>query len=794
MKQSKLLWLAAAGFALAACSSDELMDGPAQNPKALSFDNVRVQSSNPTTSRAQDVETNNLMEFTVWADYTKDGVTTTVFDKQDVNRASATDAWAYTPTQYWTIATYNFYALAPVAAVPADFKIADMVLKYTNAGDEDLVYAQNVGLDVNSDAYGAVSLTFKHMLTRVRFQLRNKFTDGSTIEVKSIEIDNAVKSASLSLADPAVWTGHADNLALQFIDVDANGDNVPLEVEPEETATEKVYSLYHYIIPTLDTERTYNVKFQIIRADGTTEGQNVAITKTFEAGKSYNIITDIKDKAIYFADIEVEGWSDWQSDENEDPETPVEEPTDLPEGAQDLLEMTSKVEFASDGATVTWENNVLTYDNGENYGNAAVSWLEGAETDLSGYEYLVLELEEASSRADAMDVNVGVSNYGYWGDVSETNLAAGETKLEIKLADLKNNNKEESEHYGEAIDLTKVNMIYLKTNGWCQSQVIKVKNLYLAKAEENPFEPEDPKEDGDLVEVPAGAMNLLAETPVAVWNGDNLTWDNYTMTFQLGQEENGDDSYGNGALCWLNAATDLSEYESVVLEIEANEQPVQFGVGIGGFWSTTLTTYDAGTTKIEVKLADTNLDLALIDAVILKTNDWTHAQTIKVRGLYITKASGNTDDPKEDDPKEEDPEEPSEGETLDLLKTAPFGLHNADALSWDANTNTMTVDFGDDDDGNEIWANAAYAWEVTDIADYKTLVIELEEAQYLEVNVTNSLINVYGDCYQEVLTDGATKLEMDLSKVTFENPIGVFIRSAWCNTQTIKIKSLYLTK
>ena len=148
---------------------------------------------------------------------------------------------------------------------------------------------------------------------------------------------------------------------------------------------------------------------------------------------------------------------------------------------------TEKTSFDFSKASKEWNKEHLTvdaatktiiYDNGTDYANAAVSWLGGVQTDISRYDRLVLELAEPSTA----DIEVCVSLGGYWGQYSQSFLAAGSTELSLNLADLKVTNANETDTYkkGDKVDLTKVNMIYLRT-GWTSKQTIKVKDFYLAK-------------------------------------------------------------------------------------------------------------------------------------------------------------------------------------------------------------------------------------------------------------------------------------------------------------------------
>ena len=154
---------------------------------------------------------------------------------------------------------------------------------------------------------------------------------------------------------------------------------------------------------------------------------------------------------------------------------------------------TEKLSFSLSDATKEWNGdklsisgNTLTYDNGEDFGNAAVTW---PVTDISGYDRLVLELDEASTAG----IEVCVLPYGFWGPKFMQILEAGQTKLSITLAGLAITNDANDEHpVGEVVDLTNAGQLMIRTS-FTTAQVIKIKDFYLEKdAEQTPDTPVTP--------------------------------------------------------------------------------------------------------------------------------------------------------------------------------------------------------------------------------------------------------------------------------------------------------------
>ena len=132
------------------------------------------------------------------------------------------------------------------------------------------------------------------------------------------------------------------------------------------------------------------------------------------------------------------------------------------------------LEWSADCLTLDTENNTIVYDRGEEYGNAAVSWLGYTSTDISDYEHLVLRLAEASTA----DIEIVISEDGFWGcgKGSTTILPAGQLKQTITLADQKRTDG------GEAVDMTNINLIFLRT-GWTNKQTIHIDEFYLEKSD-----------------------------------------------------------------------------------------------------------------------------------------------------------------------------------------------------------------------------------------------------------------------------------------------------------------------
>jgi len=153
----------------------------------------------------------------------------------------------------------------------------------------------------------------------------------------------------------------------------------------------------------------------------------------------------------------------------------------------------ARMDFSLSEANKEWKADCITVsgntfsvdfgtndDGGEEFANAAISWLGGNATDISQYTNLVLTLEEATTS----EVEIVVSEGGFWGSsvYFTTKLEQGKTEITIPLASMTHNGSNEAD--GNALDLTKVNMIFLRT-GWVHAQTIMVKEFYLEQVEED---------------------------------------------------------------------------------------------------------------------------------------------------------------------------------------------------------------------------------------------------------------------------------------------------------------------
>lgn len=309
------------------------------------------------------------------------------------------------------------------------------------------------------------------------------------------------------------------------------------------------------------------------------------------------------------------------------------------------------------GNTITFDAGKETKtDNDDNkteedaYANAALSWLSEATNDLSSYDRLVFELEEASDGV----IEVGVSNGGYWGKTSLHKLEKGETKLSLELSELKITSTpgdNDTWKTGDALDLENINMIFMRTD-WCHSQTIKVKEFYIEKD----------KADNETSEYDVILQRTLRKTspfPLAagaldltIW-GEGNTYDATTKTLTFGEAYN--------SIGWTyDEAKDFSSFDKLKIDLQqslsaySEEMMVQLHVVAGekNYWMELPKTQKAITISLNEAVwtvtensTDTKEQKISNRADVKKVYFWTWTKggKIKLKSVYLENGDKQTD-------------------------------------------------------------------------------------------------------------------------------------------------------
>ena len=183
-----LLAALAATLVLAACSTEF---DPAAGTRPIGFSPATDGTRAMVESAAQ------MQAFQVWGWYGAGNTRHQVFGGTQVNRTG--NDWTYSPAQYWTDETYDFYALHPYGLNGATCK-DDGTLTITDftcgAGDNatDLMTARATGL--NGSDVPVVNLTFSHELVRITVDIKSDITT----EFKQLRLINVPSAATFTKA------------------------------------------------------------------------------------------------------------------------------------------------------------------------------------------------------------------------------------------------------------------------------------------------------------------------------------------------------------------------------------------------------------------------------------------------------------------------------------------------------------------------------------------------------------------------------------------------------------------
>lgn len=332
MKKLFIAILAVAG--LAACSQDMTLETP--KGAAIAFDNAFVNNS----TRATDITVGNLQGFGVYGSVVNNqGQQGLIFENQRVYKSG--DAFIYSPAQYWIAnAQYDFVAIAPYQengdgktptwtyATTTEDDAKNGTLTFYNGravANQDLLFdsAARTTQDITSKP-DAVSFTFNHLLSRVKFTFVNGFASGSniTLKVTDVKITNAHKTGTIAVTNGEVantWTAADNTLNVAF---GAAGADFLAE-EGGKASTE-----HHYLIP---AQASYNITFNVeLKQAGVSVG-NYSRTATVNAlnllkGQSYELkatlnASNTSDQGeiypIEFTVNSVENWQPYDADNDE---------------------------------------------------------------------------------------------------------------------------------------------------------------------------------------------------------------------------------------------------------------------------------------------------------------------------------------------------------------------------------------------------------------------------------------------------------------------------------------------
>lgn len=318
----KILFAAMAALAITSCSQNEEIDTLAQKAE-INFNTAVSKTSRAVTTTTDKFNNFKVYAYTHSATFDETTIGTAIINGVEFDKSG--NAWSAAGDKkfYWPVSDMvSFFAYSP--------KNSSATFDHTTAGaptltysvaeaptdQEDLVVAQKVDQKKSeSGATSAVSLTFKHALTKVAFKVRG-LGDGITYTVTKITVNakgdgtytydmtNDVLGSWVANTTNATYTVYDTNeTALSFEGSDttpaptANIEDLTaadktLMLIPQSGATVKVtYSAAYTNGSTIRTSAEETITI----ADTWTAGQNIIYTLVLKPGEAMDITGTLAD-------------------------------------------------------------------------------------------------------------------------------------------------------------------------------------------------------------------------------------------------------------------------------------------------------------------------------------------------------------------------------------------------------------------------------------------------------------------------------------------------------------------
>lgn len=212
--------------AMASCSKEYIV---AENKQAIGFGEAFVDNG----TRADYSTTEKISEFKVYGTMTGNSNTVQIFNAATVSRPNdlvdydATKPWVCPVTQYWVpSASYKFAAIVDGVATPTKGLPATIPFTVADGDDnKDLLYATataTTGVD-GTPSVPLVAFTFNHLLAKLQFDMVNKLSEGYSIKVTSLTVENVMKDGLYTIAQSKWETTTTDKTTLTFGESDTFG-------------------------------------------------------------------------------------------------------------------------------------------------------------------------------------------------------------------------------------------------------------------------------------------------------------------------------------------------------------------------------------------------------------------------------------------------------------------------------------------------------------------------------------------------------------------------------------------
>ena len=331
----KVIFLAiAAAAALTACSKSEVVDSTVLN-QVIAFDNYVGKDAQTKAAivTGEAITSVNVNAFLHPKD-TKDGAgfVSNFMENQSVVRETG----AYSPAKYWPAVdqAVDFVAWVPEAEEKdvKNISVENATLTFkvpTKVTDQTDLLVANPVLDQNRAAdNSAVNLVFKHLLSRIGFQINATgvpSAEDNTTKVELVEVTLNGKFASEGTVDMTKTYGDEENKTTKVV---GTASDVAYTLTGEnfgytnniiaQGSTQNTADSYIMLIPEGNEPANITVKYTVTTLNGEGTEDDVVITNNsvfslqtegadkfaYEAGKAYKYIFNITMEAISFDVVE----------------------------------------------------------------------------------------------------------------------------------------------------------------------------------------------------------------------------------------------------------------------------------------------------------------------------------------------------------------------------------------------------------------------------------------------------------------------------------------------------------
>lgn len=264
MKKTVLM-LAVAGMTMAACTNSEVLDSATEAQTGKITFNTHVNK--PTTKANLSTET--LDKFWVSGYYTHTAAGSSniqVFNKAQVSKEG--DNWKMTDERYWLKdAKYHFFAYSDGGSSydNANFNLADgklVVVDYEvnpQSHDKDLIFAATEEITGKESGNEKVALTFRHLLTKIQFTFKNRFTGDYKINISDLKIEGIRSKASYNqAAAPGQWTFGDNTRVVATLPIEGDAINGNGSAEEDKIVT----TGFKYVLPRAYEQADVKISFK----------------------------------------------------------------------------------------------------------------------------------------------------------------------------------------------------------------------------------------------------------------------------------------------------------------------------------------------------------------------------------------------------------------------------------------------------------------------------------------------------------------------------------------------------